>query len=114
MSGRGRDGDFSPPPAPFGGPGPFGGIIDSRERLQRDGGERLLRQRAAEVVPIAAHGERRGPDRPPEIEGEDLGLGITSELQRHHRQQHALASAGRSDHESMPDVTDMQREPERG
>ena len=99
---------------PLGGPGPFGGIIECRERLQRDGRERVLRQRAAEVVPIPAHGERRGPDRPPEIEGEDLGLGIASKLQRHQRQQHAFASAGRSDHESVPDVADMQREPERG
>ena len=70
---------------PFGGPGPFGSIIECRERLQRDGRERLMDQRAAQVMPIAAHGERRGPDRPTEIEGKDLGLGITSELQRHHR-----------------------------
>ena len=51
------------------------GIIDARERLQGDGRERVIGQRAAEVVPIAAHGERGRPDRPAEIEGEDLGAG---------------------------------------
>ena len=29
---------------------------------------------AAEIVPVAAHGERRGADRAAEIEGEDLGV----------------------------------------
>ena len=95
-------------------PGPFGSIIECRERLQRDRLERVLGKRAAEVVPVATHGKGRGPDRAAEIEGEHLGPGIAAELQRHQRQQHALAGAGRSDHEGMPDVTDMQGEPERG
>jgi hypothetical protein len=99
---------------PLGGPGPFGCIIECRERLQRDRRVRVLGQRTAKVVPIPAHGERRGPDRSPEIEGEHLGPGIAAELQRHQRQQHALAGTRRSDHEGMPDVTDMQGEPERG
>ena len=79
-------------------PGPFGSLIDSREWLQRDGRERFFGKRAAEVVPVATHGKGRGPDRAAEIEGEHLGPGIAAELQRHQRQQHALASAGRSDH----------------
>ena len=33
----------------------------------------VVGERAAEVVPVAAHGERRGPDRTAEVEGEDLG-----------------------------------------
>jgi hypothetical protein len=44
-----------------------------------DAGQRLKRHRrgafgqaAAEIVPVAAHGERRGADRAAEVEGEDL------------------------------------------
>ena len=49
------------------------GIVDRRKRLERDGGvARLLGQRAAEIVPVAAHGERRRADRAAEVEGEDL------------------------------------------
>ena len=43
-------------------------------------------QIAAEVMPIAAHRQRRGPDRTAEIEGEDLSAGIAAELQGHQRQ----------------------------
>ena len=70
-------------------------------------------ERAAEIVPVAAHGERRGADRAAEVEGEDLRAGIAAELQRHQRQQHALAGAGRADHQRMADIADMEREAER-
>ena len=42
------------------------------ERLQGDGLRDVLGKRAAEVVPVASHGERRRPDRTAEVEGEDL------------------------------------------
>ena len=48
------------------------GIVDARQRLQGDGLARLVRERAAEIMPVAAHGERGRPDRPAEVEGEDL------------------------------------------
>ena len=98
---------------PFGGPAAFGGIVDRGERLQRDRLDRIVRERAAEIMPVAAHGERGRADRAAEIEGKDLGSRVAPELQRHQRQQHALAGAGRSDHEGVPDVADVQREPER-
>src|SRR5262249_57217604 len=92
----------------------FGGIVDCRERLQRNRFEGVLGERAAEVVPVATHGECGYPDRAAEIEGKDLRLRIASKLQRHERQQHALAGAGRSDHERVPAMADIQGEPERG
>jgi hypothetical protein len=52
-----------------------------------------------EVVPVATHRERRGSDRTAEVEGEDPGAAVTPELQCHQREQHALAGAGRTDHE---------------
>ena len=42
------------------------------ERLERDGGRRAVGQVAAEIVPVAAHGERGGADRAAEVEGKDL------------------------------------------
>ena len=60
---------------PLGRPGPLAGVIDARERLQGDGLGDILGESAAEVVPVAAHRERRGPDRAAEIEGEDLRAG---------------------------------------
>ena len=77
------------------------------------GSEALVGQRAAEIVPVAAHGERGRPDRAAEIEGEDLGARIAAELQRHQRQQHGLAGAGRTDHQRVADVADMEGEAER-
>ena len=74
---------------------------------------RVVGQGAAEIVPVAAHGERGGADRAAEIEGEDLSARIAAELQRHQRQQHRLAGAGRTDHQRMADIADMQREAER-
>ena len=97
---------------PFGRPGSLCRIDDRGERLQRDGLDRIVRERAAEVVPVAAHGERGGTDRAAEIEGEDLGAWIAPELQRDQRQQHALAGAGRADHKGVADIADMERETE--
>ena len=73
----------------------------------------VVGERAAEIVPVAAHRERRGADRAAEIEGEDLRAGVAAELQRHQRQQHALAGAGRADDQRVADIADMEREAER-
>ena len=69
-------------------------------------------ERAAEIVPIAAHGERGGADRAAEVEREYLGAGIATELEGDQRQQHALARAGRADHQTVPDILDVKRQPE--
>ena len=85
-------------------------IVDARQRLQR---HRMLgagRQAAAEIVPVAAHGERRGADRAAEVEGEDLVVAVAAELHRHQRQQHRLAGAGRADDQRVADIADMQAE----
>ena len=95
-------------------PGAVAGIVDPRQRLEGDGFGDVVGQRAAEVVPVAAHRQCGGADRAAEIEGEDLGAGIAAELERHQRQQHALAGAGRAHDQRMADIADMQREPERG
>ena len=99
---------------PFGRPGALAGIIDARQRLQGDGRARVVGQRAAEIVPVAAHGERGRADRAAEIEGEDLRAGIAAELQRHQRQQHALAGAGRADDQRVADIADMEAEKRNG
>ena len=99
---------------PVGGPGALGNVMDARQRLQRHGGRRAVGQVAAEIMPVAAHGERCGADRAAEVEGENLIVRIAPELQRHQRQQHRLAGAGRADHQGMADIADMERKPERG
>ena len=48
------------------------GLVDAGERLKRDGGVGCIGEATAEVVPVAAHGQRGGADRAAEIEGEDL------------------------------------------
>jgi hypothetical protein len=58
-------------------------------------------------VPIAAHRQRGGTDRAAKIEGEDLCAGIALELQRHQREQDALAGAGRTDDQRVADIADM-------
>ena len=97
---------------PFGGPGALARVIDARQRLQGDGSARVIGQRAAEIVPVAAHGERRRADRSAEVKGEDLGARIAPELQGHQRQQHALAGASRSDDQGVAHVADMETEAE--
>ena len=58
---------------------PFGGMVG---------------ERAAEVIPVAPHGERRGGIEPPKSKA-NTGAGIAAELECHQRQQHPLAGAGR-------------------
>src|SRR3546814_18357365 len=55
----------------------FARLVDARERLQRYAAAVIL-QGAAQILPVAAHGERRGADRAAEIEGEDLEIGRAS------------------------------------
>ena len=98
---------------PLRGPPALGRIVDHGKRLQRDRFGGAVGQRTAEIVPISLHGKRRGPDRPAEIEGKDLGGRIPPELQRHQRKQHGLAGTGRTDHQRVPDVADMKREAKR-
>src|SRR3546814_12706632 len=61
-----------------------------------------------------SHGERGCADRSAKVEGEDLGLWIAPELQRHERQQHRFAGAGRSDDQRVADIANMDGKPERG
>ncbi len=97
---------------PFRRPGLFDIFVDPRQGLQSHGLFRVFRERAAEIMPVAAHGERRRPDRAAEIEGENLRAGIAAKLQGHQSQQHAFAGAGRPDDQRVADVADMQRETE--
>ena len=98
---------------PFRRPGALAGVVHARERLQGHRLGRLVGERAAEVMPVAAHRQRRGPDRAAEIEGEDLGARVAAELQRHQRQQHGLPRAGRPDDQGVANIADMEREAER-
>ena len=95
----GRDGDRLPGEHgrdPFRGPGALASVLDACQRLKSDGCVQVVRERPARVVPIAAHRECGSADRSAEIEGENLPAGIAPGLQRHQRQQDALAGAGRS------------------
>jgi hypothetical protein len=90
------------------------GIVDPGQRLQRTRRRPgAFGQPAAEIVPVAAHGERGGADRAAEVEGEDLRR-VAPELQSHQRQQHGLARAGRADDQRVADIADMKGKPERG
>src|SRR6266436_4612488 len=91
---------------PIGGPGALGNIRDARKRLKRDGGRRAVGQVAAEIMPVAAHGEGCGADRAAEVESKNLIVRIAPELQRHQRQQYRLARAGRTDDEACPIASD--------
>ena len=99
---------------PVGRPGALVGIVNAGERLERDGRLIAVRQSAAQVMPIAAHGKRCGPDRAAEVERKDLSIGITAELQSHEGEQHGLARAGRADDEGVADIADVKGKPERG
>src|SRR3546814_20024654 len=70
--------------------------------------------RAAEILPVAATGNRCRPNRAPKVEGEDLIVGIAAELHCHQPQQHRLAGAGRPDDQRMADIADMKGKTERG
>ena len=99
---------------PFGRPAALGRCVDRGERLQGDRCRAVVGERAAEIMPVATHGNRRRADGAAEVEGEDLDHGVAAELQRHQRQQHRLAGTGRPDDQGVADVADMEREPERG
>ena len=66
------------------------GFPDFRcDSLRRSGRAFLVAlQAAAEVVPIASHGERGCADRAAKVEGEDLRAFVAPELQRHQREQY--------------------------
>ena len=98
---------------PFRGPAALGRIVDQRQGLQCHGLGRIAGQSAAEIVPVPAHRERGGTDRTAEVEGKNLGTGVSAELQRHQCQQHRLAGAGRSDHERVTNIADVEAEAER-
>ena len=68
---------------PFRRPGALGDLVDPRQGLQGDRVDRILGERAAKIVPVAAHRERRGAGRAAEIEDEDLRFSIAAKLQRH-------------------------------
>ena len=95
-------------------PGALRRVVNAGERLERDRCLRSLRQVATQIVPVAAHGEHGRTDGAAEIEREDLGAGVAAELERHQRQQHRLAGAGRTDDERMADIADVKGKPERG
>ena len=97
---------------PFGGPGAFARIVDPSQRLQSDRCIVFTCKCAPEIMPVAAHGEGGCADRPAKVEGEDLRIWIAPELQRHQRQQHALAGTGGAYDQRGTDVADMQREAE--
>lgn len=80
---------------PAGRPGAFVAAVDTGERLERNGIICAVRH-AAEVVPVTALGERGGPDRTTEVEGEDLGALVAPELLGHEREQHGFARARRA------------------
>src|SRR3546814_19355724 len=73
---------------PIGGPTAGGGIVDTRQRLERD-------RAAAQVVMLAAQAEDGRTDRTPGVEHEYPRSGIAPELQHQHGQQPRLAGAGR-------------------
>jgi hypothetical protein len=82
--------------------------------LQGDGAFVPIGQGTAEIMPVAPHGKCGRPDRTAEIERKDLGIRVAPELQRHQCQQHRLSSTGRTHHEGMADVADVEGESEWG
>ncbi len=96
---------------PFGRPGALGWIVQASERLERD--QRVVGQASAEVVPVAAHGQRRGADRSAEVEGEHLRAGKSVLLALMALQFRRYAGAGRPDDERVADVAHVQGKPER-
>ena len=51
--------------------------------LERDGIEDIFRERAAQIVPVATHGDGGGTHGATKVKGEDLGVWIAAKLQRH-------------------------------
>ena len=64
---------------PLGCPGPFVGLVDPRQRLERDRC-RVAAERPAKVVPFAADPERRRADRAAMVEREDLRRLVAAEF----------------------------------
>ena len=98
--------------------------MNAGERLERDVShrpigarphQRSLRcgapPRSCQSPPMASAAARIEP---PKSKAKTWLLGVAAELQRHQRQQHGLAGAGRADDERVADVADMQRKAERG
>src|SRR3546814_17764633 len=99
---------------PFRSPGTLTRIVDPRERLQGQALTTfLVMQRAAEILPVAATGNRCRPNRAPKVEGEDLIVGIAAVLHCHQRQQHRLAGAGRPAYIRMGDLAALTGKKER-
>src|SRR5690606_27991273 len=71
-------------------------------------------QTAAEVMPVASHGERGGANAAAEVEGKHLRTLVATELKRHQREQHGLASARGANDKGVADIADMKGKPERG
>src|SRR5712664_3367102 len=67
-------------------------IVNCRKRLKFNEFCGFARQHAADVMPIATHGNGGGTYGAAKIEREDLGVRIASELERHQRQQHRHAA----------------------
>ena len=82
-------------------------IINRGKRLKVNEFCGFAREHAADVMPIATHGDGGGTYRAAKIEREDLGVRIAAKLERHQRQQHRFAGAGRSDHQRMADIADV-------
>ena len=89
-------------------PGAFIGVVDAGKRLQRNRCLCPFREAAAQVVPVAAHGEGGGADAAAEIECEHLVSGVAPELQGHEGEQHGFARARGADDKRMAYVADME------
>src|SRR3546814_5407308 len=90
-------------------PGALGGCVDMGQRLELDAVTGAFGQAPAEILPVAAAGDGGGADAAAEIEGEDLRAFVAAELQRHQRQQHRLAGAGRRSEEHTSELQSLMR-----
>ena len=93
---------------PLRGPGAFAGLVDVRQGLERNRFGDSLCERAAQIVPVPTHGEGGGTNGAAKIKDKDLGLLVAAKLQRHQRQEHALAGSGGPDDEGVADIADME------
>src|SRR5882762_2606367 len=89
-------------------------VINRRKRLKFNEFRGITREHAADVMPIAAHGDGGGAYGTAKIEREDLGVWIAAELKRHQCEQHRFAGARRPDHQCMSDIANMKRKAKRG
>ena len=93
---------------PFGSPRALGRIIDLRQRLKRDDCPALRRRgrRRGRASRRPSPARQRGYCR--RNRRQRPGRPVAPELQRHQRQQHGLAGAGRADDQGVTDVADME------